>query len=99
LTVPFLQQSPIPYWNKFSGNALILNGDKDSQVPAMQNVQGIIDAANNKNAVVESRIFEELNHLFQMAKTGSVDEYREIEETIDEEVLAVISKWLKRNFS
>ncbi|WP_286232900.1 alpha/beta hydrolase family protein [Thalassotalea sediminis] len=95
----FLQQSPIPYWNRFSGHALILNGDKDSQVPAKQNVQGIVDAATNKNSDVESRIFKGLNHLFQTAKTGSVDEYREIEETINEEVLLVISKWLKRNFS
>lgn len=95
----FLQQSPIPYWNEFSGKALILNGDKDSQVPAMQNVQGIITAIQGKNAEVESHIFKGLNHLFQTAKTGSVDEYREIEETIDEEVLLVISKWLKHNFS
>lgn len=95
----FLQQSPIPYWNKYSGHALVLNGDKDSQVPAKQNVQGIVDAASNKHADVESRIFVGLNHLFQPAKTGSVDEYREIEQTIDEEVLSAISKWLQRYFS
>lgn len=95
----FLQQSPLPYWQRFSGKALILNGGKDSQVPAQENVAGIVNAIDNKNADIESHIFENLNHLFQPATTGSVDEYGKIETTIDEKVLSVISKWLKQSFN
>ena len=35
------------------------------------------------------------NHLFQTAKTGKVNEYGEIEETISPEVLSIISKWTR----
>lgn len=86
----FLQQDPLPYWNKFKGKALILNGDKDSQVPAKENVQGILNAITAKGISVESEVFEGLNHLFQPAKTGSVNEYKEIDQTIDPQVLTKI---------
>lgn len=95
----FLQQNPLPYWNEYKGKALILNGDKDSQVPATENVIGIVSAATNKQATVESEVFIGLNHLFQPAKTGSVDEYKDIEETIDEQVLSKITTWLTVNFN
>ncbi len=95
----FLQQNPLPYWNKFKGKALILNGDKDSQVPAKENVTGIVNAMTAKGSSVESEVFKGLNHLFQPAKTGSVNEYKEIEQTIDTQVLAKISIWLEHNFN
>ncbi len=95
----FLQQNPLPFWNKFKGKALILNGDKDSQVPAKENVKGIVNAITAKGSSVESEVFIGLNHLFQPAKTGSVNEYKEIEQTIDTQVLAKISIWLEHNFN
>lgn len=95
----FLKQSPLPHWNKFKGKALILNGTKDSQVPANENVTGIVNAIIAKEASVQSEIFEGLNHLFQPANTGSIDEYREIEQTIDEKVLTRVATWLSKNFS
>lgn len=94
----FLQQSPLPYWNQFSGKALVLNGGKDSQVPAEANIAGIVNAVDKSRAEVESHLFEGLNHLFQPAETGSIDEYQNIETTIDNDVLSVISTWLKQNF-
>ncbi|WP_111979608.1 alpha/beta hydrolase family protein [Algibacillus agarilyticus] len=94
----FLQQSPLPYWEQFNAKALILNGNKDSQVPALENVTGIINAINDDNQQIESHILEGLNHLFQPAISGSIDEYREIEQTIDEQVLSLISTWLQDNF-
>jgi alpha/beta superfamily hydrolase len=95
----FLQQNPLPYWNKFQGKALILNGDKDSQVPAKENMKGIVNAITAKGSSVESEVFIGLNHLFQPAKTGSVNEYKEIKQTIDTQVLAKISIWLQHNFN
>lgn len=94
----FLQQNPIPYWNRFTGKALILNGSKDSQVPANENLNGIVNAINNDKADVKSQILENLNHMFQPAITGSTDEYKEIEKTIDEKALSVISRWLLQHF-
>lgn len=95
----FIQQSPIPYWKQYIGKALILNGDKDSQVPAKENVTGIVNAVNHEKVTIESKILKGLNHLFQPAQTGSIDEYKEIEETIDEKALSVISTWLQKNFN
>lgn len=95
----FLQQSPLPYWNNYQGKVLVLNGDKDSQVPAYENVSGIIAAINRPKDRVESHILKGLNHLFQPAITGSVDEYQKIEQTIDNSALLIISKWLQNNYS
>ncbi len=95
----FLQQDPLPYWNKFKGKALILNGDKDSQVPAKENVTGIVNAITAEGSSIESEIFTGLNHLFQPAKTGAVNEYKDISQTIDPQVLAKISIWLEHNFN
>ncbi len=94
----FLQQTPLPSWKKFKGKALILNGDKDSQVPAKQNVEGILLALNKQPIKAQSKIFEGLNHMFQPASTGAVDEYSKIETTIDKDVLDSISMWLKTSF-
>lgn len=95
----FLQQDPLPYWNKFTGKVLVLNGDKDSQVPSAENVAGIVSAIIHPKAAVESHILEDLNHLFQPAITGAADEYKEIEQTIDGSVLSLISQWLQEHFS
>jgi dipeptidyl aminopeptidase/acylaminoacyl peptidase len=94
----FLQQTPLPSWNKFKGKALILNGDMDSQVPAKQNIEGILSALNEEQVEVESKIFRGLNHMFQPANSGAVDEYSKIETTLDNEVIKSMSIWLARNF-
>ena len=60
---------------------------------------GIVNSITTKEASVQSHTFKSLNHLFQPAKTGSVDEYKDIEQTIDEQVLPTISIWLARNFN
>jgi hypothetical protein len=37
-----------------------------------------------------------LNHLFQHADTGTIEEYAVIEETISPEVLADIAAWIRQ---
>lgn len=93
-----LQQNPLPYWQAFTGEALVLNGSKDSQVPAQPNIDGILAAVTPQRARVESDILDGLNHMFQTAETGANDEYASIDETISPEVLARIGRWLKANF-
>jgi len=70
-----------------------LNGDRDCQVVASQNLAAIrkLLPKSKKNLVKE---YPELNHLFQHSTTGLPAEYGQIEETISPEVLQDIAQWL-----
>jgi hypothetical protein len=75
---------------------LALNGEKDVQVSAKENLAGfdkLLTQAGNKH--FKTMLMPGLNHLFQHANTGDVSEYGEIEETISPEVLDIITKWIK----
>jgi len=75
---------------------LILAGERDTQVSAEFNVpliQAALQRAGNTN--VTTRIFPEVNHLFQTCETGEIDEYNQIGETIAPDVLKKISDWIK----
>lgn len=72
---------------------LALNGERDTQVDAVKNLAMI--RANNKDA--EVRELKGLNHLFQHAATGEMAEYSEIKETISQEVLDIIVKFIEAN--
>ena len=71
-----------------------LNGDRDCQVIASQNLTAIqqLLPKSKKNLVKE---YPGLNHLFQHSTTGLPAEYGQIEETISPEVLQDIAQWLK----
>lgn len=78
--------------------ALLLNGTKDLQVSATQNLAAFKKIAkqhHKKNLVVCK--MKGLNHLFQHCKTGLPTEYIEIDETIAPEVLEKIKKFVERN--
>lgn len=72
---------------------LALNGTKDTQVDYVNNLAAVKSLSPNKPFTVKS--YESLNHFFQHAETGSVDEYCKIEETISLEVLSDIIVWIK----
>ena len=40
-----------------------------------------------------------LNHLFQNAKTGSAEEYGQIEETFDPTTLQLVGSWINNRFN
>jgi len=92
----WLQQNPLDYWAKLTIPALILNGDKDSQVPAKENIEGLAQVLRKNNATFKQTIFPELNHMFQKAESGANNEYGNIDETLNPEVLTAISEWLKQ---
>ncbi len=72
---------------------MAINGEKDVQVDATSNLKAIKELLPaNKLSMVKS--YPGLNHLFQHCQTGQPAEYLSIEETISEEVLADIAKWL-----
>jgi fermentation-respiration switch protein FrsA (DUF1100 family) len=91
----FLRYNPATALSKVTCPVLAINGDKDLQVPAKENIEAIakvLDKAGNKR--VTTKIFPGLNHLFQDCTTGSPSEYTTIEETISPAVLAFVSEWI-----
>lgn len=93
----FLSIKPSVYVSKVKCPVLALNGDKDIQVTADENLAALNDAlraAGNIKCTV--RRMNNLNHLFQTAVTGMPEEYAKTEETISPEVLDIISKWIKQ---
>jgi len=91
----FLAFNPDVYLSKVKVPVLALNGSRDVQVTAKENLAGIRKSLEKaKNTKSEIREMEGLNHLFQTAKTGAVSEYGELEETISPKVLEKISTWV-----
>lgn len=87
---------PATWWKQVRAPVLVLNGGKDSQVPADENAAAILEALEDAPTDrFESRIFPDKNHLFQDAKTGAVDEYGEIDQTVAPEVLEHVAGWLE----
>ena len=87
----FLKYDPTEAIVKTNCPALLLNGSKDLQVIASQNLSGyekIIAEHGKTNLTL--RELPDLNHLFQHCETGSPNEYFEIDETISPEVLEMI---------
>ncbi len=72
---------------------LALNGTKDNQVDCEVNLDAIRSALPEcpKNMTVPAA---GLNHLFQHCSTGTVAEYREIQETFAPEVLELMIRWM-----
>ena len=91
----FMDYDPTENIAKTKCPVLALNGTKDCQVPAAQNIPVLrrLLAKNKKTIIKEC---EGLNHLFQHCDTGRPDEYYNIEETIAEEVLADIVGWVNK---
>lgn len=93
--VYFLKITPDDYWSKLKIPVLALNGTLDMQVISKENLNGIKTslekAKNNQFEIVE---FPNLNHLFQEAKIGSVEEYAQLEQTIAPTVLEKMSSWI-----
>lgn len=87
----FLDYDPLDALKKIECSVLALYGEKDLQVPAGLN-SARLHSLNKPNFTV--RIYPELNHIFQHAKTGHPSEYSSIEETIAPEVLEDIVRWI-----
>jgi pimeloyl-ACP methyl ester carboxylesterase len=94
----FLRYDPRPTLKKVQIPVLAINGEKDLQVAAKENLSGI-DAAlkeggNKDYAIV---LLPQMNHLFQTSKTGLITEYGEIEETISPVALKTMSDWILKH--
>jgi pimeloyl-ACP methyl ester carboxylesterase len=90
-----VRQDPAVYLRQVKIPVLALFGDKDLQVDAQVNAEAVrTSLAAAGNPAAEVHVLPGLNHLFQHARTGSLDEYATIEETFAPEALALIGDWI-----
>lgn len=89
----FLSTDMRPMLKDITCPVLALNGTKDTQVESESNLNALREGLppDSRNMI---EAVEGVNHLFQNCKTGSVNEYREIEETFAPEVLDKMIAWL-----
>ena len=99
LTSPWMRYTltydPATALRKVACPVLALNGEKDLQVSAAQNLPAIkkaLEEGGNKQIEIDE--MPGLNHLFQTAKTGSPTEYAQIEETISPVALDKVATWI-----
>ena len=88
-----MNYDPRPTLAKVRVPILAVNGSKDMQVPAQQNLSAIRKAtAQNKDVTAVE--LPGLNHLLQTAPTGAAGEYADIEETVAPIALDTITNWV-----
>jgi alpha-beta hydrolase superfamily lysophospholipase len=91
----FIITDPATFWKKIKCPVIALNGEKDLQVNADENLSAIEKALRSSgNKSVRIVKLPGLNHLFQHCKTGLPAEYSSIEETFSPEALKIISDWI-----
>lgn len=93
-----LKSKPEQYLSKLKIPVLALNGSLDVQVLPKENLAAIklalTKAGNKKFEIVE---VPGVNHLFQTAKTGSPNEYAQIEESFSPKVLELMKNWILKS--
>lgn len=93
----FLAFNPQTYLSKVKCPLLAINGTLDMQVSSESNLKGIKESmikAGNKN--FEIFPIKNLNHLLQLAKTGSLAEYAQLEETVNPQALDKVAVWIAK---
>ena len=96
----YLLYDPRPALMKVECPVLALYGEKDTQVPAKENlatVREALAAGGNKDYTI--LLLPNLNHLFQTAKTGAISEYKQIGETMSTLALETVSDWILKRTS
>ncbi len=82
----YLKQVKVPIFASFGG--------KDVQVPANENIYCLQHLRLNTTDVT-IKDYPNLNHLFQNAQTGKIEEYFENSESFNEQLMDDLTKWLK----
>jgi pimeloyl-ACP methyl ester carboxylesterase len=89
----FLDDDPAPALRKLTGPVLVIAGSKDLQVSPAANLP-VIRAALAHDPQAKIVELPGLNHLLQPAKTGTPQEYGQIETTIAPQALDLIAGWV-----
>ena len=94
----FIRCDPKTSLSKVNCPVLALNGGKDLQVPAEENLEAIkIILEENGNKAIKTIQLEGLNHLFQESETGLPNEYAEISQSFSPKALKIIEGWIKNH--
>jgi pimeloyl-ACP methyl ester carboxylesterase len=96
----FLGYDPVPALRRVRVPVLALNGTRDVQVTAAENLAAIraaLTAGGNRDHTETA--LPGLNHLFQTARTGLPAEYAAIDETVSPGALDAISTWVNARFA
>jgi len=89
----FAAYDPVETLAKVRCPVLAINGSKDLQVLADENLPGLrTGLRGNPDATVVE--LQGLNHLLQTADTGQVSEYARIEETVSPLALKTVGDWM-----
>lgn len=89
----FLTYNPSDDWAQVKVPVLALFGGLDLEVDQAQNLPAM-EAALANNADVTIKLFEEANHLFQKAVTGSPEEYTTLPAEFVPRFLDTIGDWI-----
>ena len=96
----YLMYDPRSALIKVKCPVLAINGERDIQVPAKENLEAIrqaLESGGNKDYTV--RMLPNLNHLFQTSQSGAISEYEQIEETLSVVALDTVSNWILKHTS
>lgn len=95
----FVLYDPGPTLSHVTSPILALFCERDIQVDVNQNLpvmESILAQAGHSDYLVQE--LPELNHLFQTAQTGVIEEYAQIEETFSPAALDLIGSWISERF-
>ncbi len=91
----FIAYNPALTLEKVGCPVLALNGSRDLQVSAIQNLPAIRAALEKGgNAQITLKKLSGLNHLFQKSETGLPTEYSQIEMSFSPKALELIKDWI-----
>ena len=91
----FLFYDPIPTLRNVRCPVFAIWGEKDLQVPPMENVAALKKAIPDwEKRDITLTVMPGLNHLFQTAGTGNPSEYQALPETFSPNALGEVSNWI-----
>lgn len=91
-----IHYNPEDYLPKITIPVFIANGDKDIQVPAVENVNSFKKYLKTKD--LTTKIYPGLNHMYQHCTTCTQKEVKEIDEVFAPEVLDDMAKWILQRY-
>jgi hypothetical protein len=91
----FMKLDPAPALRALRCPVLALFGERDLQVLPAQNEAPVAAALRDAGVKATVRTMPGLNHLFQPARRGTIDEYATIDVTCDPAVLVLVGDWIR----
>ncbi|MEL1241208.1 alpha/beta hydrolase family protein [Flavobacterium flavipallidum] len=91
-----IHYKPEDYLPKITIPVFVANGDKDIQVPAVENSNSFKKFLKTKD--LTTKIYPNLNHMYQHCKECTQKESKELDEVFSIEVLCDLSKWIQLHY-